>query len=186
MHGIYWFVKCLTIFLPSSKFVTLCPPQGIFALQKSLRAGCNGGRGSSSQSNAAPAQRNFQRKFALRRVGSHQVCRTPRLQSTQKYVGTLDSVHTVRAGQPGVPEGPPPLCFGRSPEETLSRVSSGQFLRGGSTPRFFAQLRSVGSKNEPAGRSSSRLSLALAATDGKSKKEGRLSPPKPFLFIVAR
>ncbi len=31
-----------------------CPPQGIFALQKSLRAGCDGGRGSSSQSMRSP------------------------------------------------------------------------------------------------------------------------------------
>ena len=46
------------------------PPQGIFALQKSLR-GTAVGMGSPSQSGiAAPAQRNFQRKFALRRVGS--------------------------------------------------------------------------------------------------------------------
>ena len=51
---LYWFVKYLTIFLPSSKFVTLCPSQGIFALQKSLRAGCDGGRGSSSQSTRSP------------------------------------------------------------------------------------------------------------------------------------
>ena len=51
---LYWFVKYLTIFLPSSKFVTLCPSQGIFALQKSLRVGCDGGRGSSSQSRQSP------------------------------------------------------------------------------------------------------------------------------------
>ena len=31
-----------------------CPPQGIFALQKSLRAGCDGGRGSSSQRTQPP------------------------------------------------------------------------------------------------------------------------------------
>ena len=31
-----------------------CQPQGIFALQKSLRAGCDGGRGSSSQRTQPP------------------------------------------------------------------------------------------------------------------------------------
>ena len=45
------------------------PPQGIFALQKSLRVGCDGGGGLIAEQ-AVPAQRNFQRKFALRRVGS--------------------------------------------------------------------------------------------------------------------
>ena len=46
-----------------------CPPQGIFALQKSLRVGCDGGGGLIAEWEV-PAQRNFQRKFALRRVGS--------------------------------------------------------------------------------------------------------------------
>ena len=47
-----------------------CPPQGIFALQKSLRGGLQWGTGDLIAENAAPAQRNFQRKFALRRAGS--------------------------------------------------------------------------------------------------------------------
>ena len=46
------------------------PPQGIFALQKSLRVGCDGGTGVLIAEGEVPAQRNFQRKFALRRVGS--------------------------------------------------------------------------------------------------------------------
>ena len=45
------------------------PPQGIFALQKSLRVGCDGGGGLIAEWEV-PAQRNFQRKFALRRVGA--------------------------------------------------------------------------------------------------------------------
>ena len=50
---------------------SLSPPQGIFALQKSLRGGTAVGMGSPPQSaEAPPAQRNFQRKFALRQVGS--------------------------------------------------------------------------------------------------------------------
>ncbi len=45
----YWFEQYLTIFLPSSKFGGICPPQGIFALQKSLRGGLRWGTGPSSQ-----------------------------------------------------------------------------------------------------------------------------------------
>ena len=56
--------------LPSSKFGGTCPPQGIFALQKSLRGGLRWGTGVLIAEQAVPAQRNFQRKFALRRVGS--------------------------------------------------------------------------------------------------------------------
>ena len=48
-----------------------CPPQGIFALQKSLRGGLRWGTGDLIAEGEVPAQRNFQRKFALRRVGSH-------------------------------------------------------------------------------------------------------------------
>ena len=46
------------------------PPQGIFALQKSLRGGLRWGTGVLIAEGEVPAQRNFQRKFALRRVGS--------------------------------------------------------------------------------------------------------------------
>ena len=69
----------------------------------------------------------------------------PRRLSTQKYVTTPDWSH-VRVGQPQGARGTRSLCFGRSPEEPLSRGSFGQLLRGGSTPRFFSQIRSVGSK----------------------------------------
>ena len=69
----------------------------------------------------------------------------PRRLSAQKYVTTPNWENPV-PGSPGVPEGPRSLCFGKSPEEPLPRGSFGQLLRGGSTPRFFAQLRSVGSK----------------------------------------
>ena len=67
-----------------------CPPQGIFALQKSLRAGCDGGRGSSSQ-RTQPRAKKFSEKICFAPSWVYQVCRTPRLESTQKYAGTLDS-----------------------------------------------------------------------------------------------
>ena len=94
-----------------------CPPQGIFALQKSLRVGCDGGTGVLIAEQAVPAQRNFQRKFALRESGLTNLS-YPRLQSVQKYVARPTGT-TVRTGQPGVPEGPLPLCFRKSPEKTL-------------------------------------------------------------------
>ena len=83
----YWFVKCLTIFLPSSKFVTLYPPQGIFALQKSLRVGCDGGRGSSSQSRQPPRKEISRGNLLCAESGLTNLS-YPRLQSVQKYVGT--------------------------------------------------------------------------------------------------
>ena len=83
----YWFVKCLTIFLPSSKFVTLCPPQGIFALQKSLRAGCDGGRVTSSQREKSPRKEISRGNLLCAESGLTNLS-YPRLQSVQKYVGT--------------------------------------------------------------------------------------------------
>ena len=122
---------------------SLSPPQGIFCSAKS----CGGLRWDgvpAAVGRAPPAQRNFQRKFALRRVWSARFV-VPRLAITQKYVTTLDK-RILNTGQPGVPEGPRSLCFGKRPEEPLPRGSFGQLLRGGSTPRFFSQIRSVGSK----------------------------------------
>ena len=83
----YWFVKCLTIFLPSSKFVTLCPPQGIFALQKFLRAGCDGGRVTSSQREKSPRKEISRGNLLCAESGLTNLS-YPRLQSVQKYVGT--------------------------------------------------------------------------------------------------
>ena len=98
----------------------------------------------------APAQRNFQRKFALRRVGSYKFVVPPTIEYS-KVRSTLNWYnHPYRAAR--VPEGPRPSVSEGAQRKPFPRVSFGQFLRGGSTPRFFAQLRSVGS-NHPAGRS---------------------------------
>ena len=98
----------------------------------------------------APAQRNFQRKFALRRGGSYKFVVPPTIEYS-KVRSTLNwYIHPYRAAR--VPEGPRPSVSEGAQRKPFPRVSFGQFLRGGSTPRFFAQLRSVGS-NYPAGRS---------------------------------
>ena len=74
-----------------------CPPQGIFALQKSLRGGLQWGAGDLIAENAAPAQRNFQWKFALRRVGS---CKFVVLPTTQ-YSKVREHARFVTLSVPG-------------------------------------------------------------------------------------
>ena len=94
---------------------------------------------------AAPAQRNFQRKFALRQVGSSKFVVLPtRKRSKVRNIARLGK--SLYRAAPGCQRDRGPFCFGKSPEEPLPRGSFGQLLRGGSTPRFFSQIRSVGSK----------------------------------------
>ena len=124
---------------------SLSPPQGIFALQKSLRGDCGGDGVPSAVGNSSPRAKKFPEEicFAPRRV--FQICRTPDQRALKSTYARPTGKISV-PGSPGVPEGPRSLCFGKRPEEPLSRGSFGQLLRGGSTPRFFSQLRSVGSK----------------------------------------
>ena len=110
------------------------------------------GMGSPPQSGiAAPAQRNFQRKFALRQVGSSKFV-VPPTRERSKVRNNARQESTQYRAAPGCQRDRGPFCFGKSPEEPLPRGSFGQLLRGGSTPRFFSQIRSVGAKNGPAGR----------------------------------
>ena len=137
--------------LPSSKFGGTCPPQGIFALQKSLRGGLRWGTGALIVENAVPAQRNFQRKFALRRVGSAKFVVPPTIERSKVREHARFVTLSV-PGSPGCQRGRCPSVSEGVQRKPFSRVSFGQLLPGGSTRRFFAQLRSVGS-NHPAGRS---------------------------------
>ena len=116
---LYWFVKWPTIFLPSSKFVTLCPPQGIFALQKFLRAGCDGGRVTSSQREKSPRKEISRGNLLCAESGLTNLS-YPRLQSVQKYVGTPNRYNRLYRAARGV-RGAAPLCFRRSPEETIPK-----------------------------------------------------------------
>ena len=95
-----------------------CPPQGIFALQKSLRGGLRWGTGVLIAEGEVPAQRNFQRKFALRRVGSHKFVVPPTIERS-KVREYAQLVQPSVPGSSGVPEGPLPLCFRKSPEKNL-------------------------------------------------------------------
>ena len=139
-----------TIRLPSSE-LTVFRRRKAFLLCKNPCGGTAVGMGSPPQSaEAPPAQRNFQRKFALRQVGSYKFVVPPTIEYS-KVRSTLNWYnHPYRAAR--VPEGPRPSVSEGAQRKPFPRVSFGQFLRGGSTPRFFAQLRSVGS-NHPAGRS---------------------------------
>ena len=83
----------------------------------------------------APAQRNFQRKFALRRVWSAKFVVPPTTERS-KVRRHAQPVQPSVPGSSGVPEGPLPLCFGRSPEETLSKG----FLWATSSPRLDTAL----------------------------------------------
>ena len=66
-----------TICLPSSLFGGLSPPQGIFALQKSLRGDCGGDGVPAAVGNSSPRAKKFPEEicFAPRRV--FQICRAP-------------------------------------------------------------------------------------------------------------
>ena len=105
--------------LPSSKFGGTYPPQGFLQSKNPCGAGCDGGRGSSSQSTRSPRKEISRGNLLCTESGLTNLS-YPRLQSVQKYVARPTGT-TVCIGQPGVPEGPLPLCFGRSPEETLPK-----------------------------------------------------------------
>ena len=142
-----WYAMRSTIRLPSSK-PTVFRRRKAFLLCKNPCGGTAVGMGSPPQSGiAAPAQRNFQRKFALRRVGSYKFV-VPPTSSRSKVRNNARLVTCPCRAAPGCQRDRGPFCFGKSPEEPLERGSFGQLLRGGSTPRFFAQLRSVGSKKD--------------------------------------
>ena len=115
------------IMLPSSKFGGTCPPQGIFALQKSLRVGCDGGTGVLIAEQAVPAQRNFQRKFALRESGLTNLSYL-RLLSVQKYVSTLNWYNRPYRAAWGARGAAAPLFPKESRENPFEGFSLGNFF----------------------------------------------------------
>ena len=133
-----------------------------FLLCKNPCGGTAVGMGSPPQSrDAPPAQRNFQRKFALRQVGSSKFVVLPTIERSKVRNNARLGKSLYRAA-PGCQRDRSPFCFGKRPEEPLPRGSFGQLLRGGSTPRFFSQIRSVGSKNGQSGGLHQILSGAAA------------------------
>ena len=115
------------IMLPSSKFGGTCPPQGIFALQKSLRVGCDGGTGVLIAEGEVPAQRNFQRKFALRRVGSAKFVVPPTIERS-KVREHAQLVQPSVPGSLGCQRGRAPLFPKESREKPFEGFSLGNFF----------------------------------------------------------
>ena len=88
-----------------------------FLLCKNPCGGTAVGMGSPPQSGiAAPAQRNFQRKFALRQVGSYKFVVPPTIERSKVRMHARLGKSLYRAA-PGCQRGSSPFCFGRSPEE---------------------------------------------------------------------
>ena len=108
-----------------------------FCSAKILAGGLRWGTGSSSQRGKSPRKEISRGNLLCAESGLTNLS-YPRLQSVQKYVARPTGT-TVCIGQPGVPEGPLPLCFRKSPEKTLPRVFFGQLLLDG---RRHSSLRS--------------------------------------------
>ena len=89
-----------------------------FCSAKILAGGLRWGTGVLIAEGEVPAQRNFQRKFALRRVGSHKFVVPPTIERS-KVREYAQLVQPSVPGSSGVPEGPLPLCFRKSPEKNL-------------------------------------------------------------------
>ena len=89
-----------------------------FCSAKILAGGLRWGTGVLIAEGEVPAQRNFQRKFALRRVGSAKFVVPPTIEHS-KVRRHARLVQPAVPGSPWVPEGPLPLCFRKSPEKNL-------------------------------------------------------------------
>ena len=115
------------IMLPSSKFGGTCPPQGIFALQKSLRVGCDGGWGSSSQSRQSPRKEISRGNLLCAESGLTSLS-YPRLQSVQKYAGTLNWYNRPYRAAWGARGAAAPLFPKESRENPFEGFSLGNFF----------------------------------------------------------
>ena len=114
----HWFVKSLTIFLPSSKFGSLVRRKAFLLCKNPCGAGCDGGRGPHRRG-GSPRAKKFPEEICCAPSRVLQICRTPDyrvLKSTQYAQLVQPSV----PGSPGA-RGAAPLCFRRSPEETLPK-----------------------------------------------------------------
>ena len=115
------------IMLPSSKFGGTCPPQGIFSLQKSLRVGCDGGRGSSSQSRQSPRKEISRGNLLCAESGLTNLSYL-RLLSVQKYVSTLNWYNRPYRAAWGARGAAAPLFPKESRENPFEGFSLGNFF----------------------------------------------------------
>ena len=115
------------IMLPSSKFGGTCPPQGIFALQKSLRVGCDGGWGSSSQRRQSPRKEISRGNLLCAESGLTNLSYL-RLLSVQKYVSTLNWYNRPYRAAWGARGAAAPLFPKESRENPFEGFSLGNFF----------------------------------------------------------
>ena len=104
-----------------------CPPQGIFALQKSLRAGCDGGRVTSSQREKSPRKEISRGNLLCAESGLPNLS-YPRLQSVQKYVGTPNRYNRPYRAARGARGAAAPLFPKESRENPFEGFSLGNFF----------------------------------------------------------
>ena len=116
---LYWFVKCLTIFLPSSKFGRLVRRKA-FLLCKNPCGRAAMGDGGPHRRGGSPPRKEISRGNLLCAESGLPSLSYPRLQSVQKYVGTPNRYNRLYRAARGV-RGAAPLCFRRSPEETIPK-----------------------------------------------------------------
>ena len=128
---LYWFVKCLTIFLPSSKFGRLVRRKAFLLCKNPCGAGCDGGRGPSSQSRQSPRKEISRGNLLCAESGLPSLS-YPRLLSTQKYAGTLDWYNQPYRAALGCQRGRAPL---------VRKESRGNPSQGFPLGNFFAEAR---------------------------------------------
>ena len=115
-----------------------CSPQGIFSLQKSLRAGCDGGRGPHRRG-GSPPRKEISRGNLLCTESGLPSLSYPRLLSTQKYAGTLDWYDQPYRAAPGCQRGRAPLFRKESKGNPFEGFPLGNFF---AAARHGASLRS--------------------------------------------
>ena len=127
----YWHVKSLTILLPSNKFGRLVRRKAFLLCKNPCGAGCNGGRGSSSQSRQPPRKEISRGNLLCAESGLPSLS-YPRLLSTQKYAGTLDWYNQPYRAAPGCQRGRAPL---------FRKESRGNPSQGFPLGNFFVEAR---------------------------------------------
>ena len=122
-----WYEMRSTIRLPSSRFGSFRRRKA-FLLCKNPCGGTAVGMGSPAQSGiAAPAQRNFQRKFALRRVGSSKFV-VPLTSSRSKVRNNARLVTCPCRAAPGCQRDRGPSVSGRVQRNPFQGVPLGNFF----------------------------------------------------------
>ena len=126
----YWFVKCLTIFLPSSKFGRLVRRKAFLLCKNPCGAGCNGGRGTSSQRTQPPRKEIFRDKLLCAESG------LPSLSypSTREYSKVREHARFVTLSVPGssgCQRGRRPSVWEGVQRKPFPRISFGQLLLDG-------------------------------------------------------